>query len=62
MTADEARALPAGTVLWDPLDEEVVVLHRVTDLGDGWWLRDGSWVRFEHMADWRTVVDATATE
>jgi hypothetical protein len=46
---DRIRNLPPGTRCTDPDTGEQFTLDRHTELGDGWWLSDGSWLRWHHV-------------
>jgi hypothetical protein len=43
------RGLPAGTRFRDRHTGEEVTLVEHTDCDDGWWLSDGSWIRWHHV-------------
>jgi hypothetical protein len=52
------RDLPPGTMLRDPFTGERAALSHHTDMDDGWWLNDGSWIRWHHVPLW--LDDANA--
>lgn len=54
MTEQEVRDLAPGTPLRDPDTGERLTLVRHTDLDDGWWLSDGSWLRWHHVEPYLT--------
>lgn len=46
------RDLPPGTRVRSPFDGDRSTLSHHTDLDDGWWLADGSWLRWNNVPEW----------